>query len=59
MTKHTEQYIRLGLKYRGNEDRRKAFRQDCERQIQELDLRVPKLYKLTYPFFVLMSLVCP
>jgi 1,2-phenylacetyl-CoA epoxidase catalytic subunit len=58
MTKHTEQYIRLGLKYRGNEDRRKAFRQDCERQIQELGLRVPRLYKLTYPFFVLMFLVC-
>jgi hypothetical protein len=33
---HTEQYIRLGLKYRGNEDRRKAFCRDCERQIQEL-----------------------
>ena len=25
MTKHTEQYIRLGLKYRGNEDRRRAL----------------------------------
>lgn len=53
---HTEQYIRLGLKYRGNEDRRTAFRRDCERQIQELGLQVPKLYKHTYPFFRLSTL---
>ena len=48
---HTEQYIRLGLKYRGNEDRRRAFCRDCERQIHELGLQVPKLYKHRYSFF--------
>lgn len=53
---HTEQYIRLGLNYRGNKDRRRAFCRDCERQIRELGLQVPKLYKHTYPFFRLSTL---
>jgi 1,2-phenylacetyl-CoA epoxidase catalytic subunit len=49
-TKHTPQYIKLGLKFRGNEDRREAFRRDCEAQICQLGLQVPKLYRRTYPF---------
>lgn len=48
-TKHTPQYIRLGLKFRGNEDRREAFRRDCETQICQLGLQVPKLYRRTNP----------
>lgn len=50
LTKHTAQYIRLGLKFRGNEDRRQTFRRECERLIQELGLKIPKLYRQTYPF---------
>jgi ring-1,2-phenylacetyl-CoA epoxidase subunit PaaA len=49
-TKHTPQYIKLGLKFRGNEDRREAFRRDCEAQICQLGLQIPKLYRRTYPF---------
>jgi ring-1,2-phenylacetyl-CoA epoxidase subunit PaaA len=49
-TRHTEQYIRLGLKFRRNEERRQVFRSNCERQILDLGLRIPKLYRQTYPF---------
>jgi ring-1,2-phenylacetyl-CoA epoxidase subunit PaaA len=49
-TKHTEQYIRLGLKFRSNEERRQAFRINCEGRIRDLGLRVPTLYRQTYPF---------
>jgi len=49
-TRHTAQYIRLGLKFRGNEERRQAFRATCEKQIIELGLHVPKLYRGIYPF---------
>ncbi len=49
-TRHTHQYIRLGLKSRTNEERRQAFRTVCERQILDLGLRIPKLYRQTYPF---------
>ena len=45
-----EHYIRLGLKYRTNEERRMAFRLDCETRIKALGLTVPKLYRDTYPF---------
>jgi ring-1,2-phenylacetyl-CoA epoxidase subunit PaaA len=51
VTKNTNHYIRLGLKYRTNEERRTAFRRDCEMRIKGLGLTVPKLYRDTYPFF--------
>ena len=49
-TEHTDLYIRLGLKYRGNEERRQIFCRVCERQILELGLKVPKLYRESFPF---------
>ncbi len=49
-TERTDLYIRLGLKFRSNEDRRQAFRYDCEQQILALGLKVPKLYRESYPF---------
>jgi ring-1,2-phenylacetyl-CoA epoxidase subunit PaaA len=49
-TKNTERYIRLGLKYRTNEDRRLSFRQSCEPRIRQLGLAVPRLYREHYPF---------
>jgi ring-1,2-phenylacetyl-CoA epoxidase subunit PaaA len=49
-TRHTEQYIRLGLKFRSNEDRRRTFVRSAEKQIRDLGLRVPKLYRQQYPF---------
>lgn len=49
-TRHTEQYIRLGLKFRSNEDRRQAFIGGAEKQIRDLGLRVPKLYRRQFPF---------
>jgi len=50
-TEHTDLYIRLGLKYRSNEERRQLFRRDCERQIVTVGLKVPKLYRESFPFF--------
>ena len=50
-TMSTELFIRLGLKYRSNEERRQAYRRSCEPKIRALGLQVPKLYKQTYPFF--------
>jgi len=50
-TRHTEQYIRLGLKFRSNEERRQVFISSTEKQIVELGLRVPSLYRQRYPFF--------
>lgn len=50
VSRHTRQYIRLGLKYRDNEERRQVFRRDCEARIRDLDLTVPKLYRDRYPF---------
>lgn len=51
ITKNTELYIRLGLKFRSNEQRRQAYRQSCEPKIQELGLEIPKLRHPSYPFF--------
>lgn len=51
VTKNTDLYIRLGLKYRSNEERRQAYRRSCEPKIQALGLTVPTLYRRTYPFF--------
>jgi 1,2-phenylacetyl-CoA epoxidase catalytic subunit len=50
VTRNTALYLRLGLKFRTNEDRRQAFCKITEPQIQSLGLRVPKLYREQYPF---------
>ncbi len=50
-TERTDLYIRYGLKTRHNEERRQAFRRDCEPRIRALGLEVPKLYRENYPFF--------
>jgi 1,2-phenylacetyl-CoA epoxidase catalytic subunit len=49
-TRRTPLYIRLGLKYRSNEDRRGAFRAATEPAIEKLGLRVPRLWRSRYPF---------
>ena len=49
-TKNTDLYIRLGLKFRTNEDRRQAYIRDAQPQILALGLKVPKLYRQSYPF---------
>lgn len=51
VTENTDLYIRLGLKFRSNEARRKEFRLACEPQIQALSLKVPRLFRNAYPFF--------
>jgi ring-1,2-phenylacetyl-CoA epoxidase subunit PaaA len=51
VTKNTDLYIRLGLKFRTNEDRRQAFRRALEPRIRALGLEVPRLYRERYPFF--------
>jgi 1,2-phenylacetyl-CoA epoxidase catalytic subunit len=51
LTKNTERYIRLGLKFRSNEERRQAFCRACEPEIKGLGLELPKLYRQHYPFF--------
>jgi ring-1,2-phenylacetyl-CoA epoxidase subunit PaaA len=50
ITRNTELYLRLGLKFRTNEDRRQAFRSAMEPQIEALGLGVPRLYREHYPF---------
>jgi 1,2-phenylacetyl-CoA epoxidase catalytic subunit len=50
VTRNTELYIRLGLKFRSNEERRQAFRAAMEPQILALGLAVPRLYRTQYPF---------
>jgi 1,2-phenylacetyl-CoA epoxidase catalytic subunit len=49
-TRRTPLYLKLGLKYRTNEDRRQAFRAVTEPVIEKLGLRVPRLWRSTYPF---------
>ena len=49
-TRRTPLYIKLGLKYRTNEDRRQAFRAATEPVIEKLGLRVPRLWRSSYPF---------
>jgi len=51
ITCNTATYIRLGLKFRTNEDRRQAYRRSCEPKIRELGLQVPVLRRQSYPFF--------
>ena len=49
-TKNTDTYLRLGLKYRTNEDRRQAWRRDCEPRVAALGLKVPKLWHQDFPY---------
>ena len=51
ITKNTDLYIRLGLKFRTNEERRQVFRRAMEPQICALGLTVPRLHRDRYPFF--------
>lgn len=51
ITKNTDLYIRLGLKFRTNEERRQVFRRTMEPQIRALGLTVPRLHRDRYPFF--------
>jgi ring-1,2-phenylacetyl-CoA epoxidase subunit PaaA len=51
ITKNTDLYIRLGLKFRNNEERRQDFRRAVEPQIHALGLHVPRLVRERYPFF--------
>jgi 1,2-phenylacetyl-CoA epoxidase catalytic subunit len=49
-TRRTPLYLKLGLKYRTNEDRRQAFRAVTEPVIEKLGLTVPRLWRSRYPF---------
>jgi 1,2-phenylacetyl-CoA epoxidase catalytic subunit len=49
-TRRTPLYLKLGLKYRTNEDRRLAFRAATEPVIEKLGLTVPRLWRSSYPF---------
>ena len=51
ITKNTDLYIRLGLKFRTNEERRQEFRRMVEPRIWAEGLSVPTLYRERYPFF--------
>ena len=51
LTKNTELYIRLGLKFRTNDERRHEFRRMVEPRIRAEGLTVPTLYRERYPFF--------
>ena len=51
ITKNTDLYIRLGLKFRTNEERRQEFRRVVEPRIRGEGLTVPALYRERYPFF--------
>jgi len=50
ITRNTERYLRLGLKFRTNEDRRQAFRAAMEPHIRALGVAIPRLYRDRYPF---------
>jgi 1,2-phenylacetyl-CoA epoxidase catalytic subunit len=50
-TKNTDLYIRLGLKFRTNEERRQTFRRMVEPRIRAEGLTVPVLLRNRYPFF--------
>ena len=51
ITQNTDRYIRLGLKFRTNEERRRIFRYTAEPRIRALGLDVPRLSRDRYPFF--------
>jgi 1,2-phenylacetyl-CoA epoxidase catalytic subunit len=50
VTGNTARYIRLGLKFRTNEERRQVFRHMVEPRILALGLEVPRLLRERYPF---------
>ena len=50
VTANTELYIRLGLKFRTNEERRQIFRRSVEPRIRALGLDVPRLARERYPY---------
>ena len=51
ITENTDRYIRLGLKFRSNEERRRIFQLTVEPRIRALRLDVPRLLRDRYPFF--------
>jgi ring-1,2-phenylacetyl-CoA epoxidase subunit PaaA len=51
VTFSTDLYLRLGLKFRTNEERRRLFREACEPRIRALGLEVPALRRTTYPYW--------
>ena len=51
ITQNTDRYIRLGFKFRTNEERRRIFRHTAEPRIRALGLDVPRLSRDRYPFF--------
>jgi len=48
---HHDTYLRLGLKFRSNEDRRQIFIADGMKMIEAVGLTVPKLIHNRYPYF--------
>lgn len=50
-SRHHDTYLRLGLKFRSNEDRRQIFIADGAKRIGEVGLAVPKLIHDRYPYF--------
>ncbi len=50
-SRHHDTYLRLGLKFRSNEDRRRIFIADGAKRIGEVGLAVPKLIHDRYPYF--------
>jgi ring-1,2-phenylacetyl-CoA epoxidase subunit PaaA len=50
-SRHHDTYLRLGLKFRSNEDRRQNFIEDGAERIGMLGLTVPKLIRNRYPYF--------
>jgi ring-1,2-phenylacetyl-CoA epoxidase subunit PaaA len=49
-TARTPLYLRYGLKFRTNEERRQAYRAACEPKIRAVGLEVPPLHRNRYPF---------
>ncbi len=50
-SRHHDTYLRLGLKYRSNEDRRQIFIADSLVRIDKIGLTMPKLLRNRYPYF--------
>jgi len=50
-SRHHDTYLRLGLKFRSNEDRRQIFIADSMQRIEEVSLTIPKLIHNRYPYF--------
>lgn len=50
-SRNHDTYLRLGLKFRSNEDRRQIFIADGMKRIEAVGLTVPKLIHDRYPYF--------